>query len=746
MRVCRFLPCLFLLWAAVNVFGQEPAEPPGVAKEPTLPEIVVRPERQPPAVSDEGSPGPANPYDKPLSYPSLSEQTFGGLNSVTRGDKSLFDVPNLDTVIDQRQLTEKMPLDMFQAIEQEVGVIVQRTANGQASPFVRGLTGQQVLILIDGIRLNNSTFRSGANQYFNTIDPGQVERIEVVRGPQSVYWGADAIGGVINVVTKSASRKRGNYAAPGFTEYFSTADMGSYTRVNAEGWAGENGIFAGASYLNVNDLQTAGPLGKQPFTDYDQYAGDVKFNRLLSEDALLTIALQHFEQRNVPRSDRFPPFSDGPPFNASKPAFFDPQQRDMAYLRLEGKNPSGRIDAYSFTASYERQKEGSIEYSSFPAYLGTASGTRDIGLFDVNTAGLSGLASSDLDPLGRLTYGFDWYHDNVNANKDRYSLPSDTFLQPRTPQFPNDSFYEQFGAFLSWDVPVTDRFDVEAGVRYTDVHLASTPIVQVTPPGGKPIGVPVHIAPGYSGWVGNVGTTYKLTDYLNLCSSVSQGFRAPNLDDLVATNTLVQQTAEDIPTAELQPEKSINYEVGLKLDTPRLRSQAFVYWTDLGDNIVRTPVAVGTFQRANRNSYVNGVEWYGEYMLQSNWSLYGNFAYAYGQNLVDQIPLSRIPPTQGILGLRWRDEQHRRWFDIYGWLVAKQDRLNFQDLTDSRIPPDGTPGFQTLNLRAGRTFGEHKNHQVSLALENILNQAYRVHGSGVDGAGFNAIFGYTYTQ
>jgi outer membrane receptor protein involved in Fe transport len=227
---------------------------------------------------------------------------------------------------------------------------------------------------------------------------------------------------------------------------------------------------------------------------------------------------------------------------------------------------------------------------------------------------------------------------------------------------------------------------------------------------------------------------------------VAEGFRAPNLDDLVATNTLVQQVGQDIPTIDLRPENSFNYEVGLKYDLPRFRGQTFVFWTDLRDNIVRTPVAAGLYQRANRDSYLQGVEWSGEYLFEKGWSVYGNFAYVYGQNLVDQIPLSRVPPAQGIVGLRWRERDHRRWFDVYGWLVARQDRLNFQDFTDARIPVGGTPGYQTLNMRAGTALGRHCNHLLSFTLENILDQAYRVHGSGVDGPGFNAVFGYTYTR
>ena len=304
--------------------GQPPAPNFRAGDEPTLPPVIVTPDvREPSGTPSYGASGygapnvtSGGPNGQPSIYPSLSDQVFGkgdtaGLNGITRSEKSVFDIPSLGTVINREAIDQQQAADMFQALQNEVGVLMQSTARGQASPFVRGLTGQQVLILVDGVRMNNSIFRAGPNQYYNLIDPGQVERIEVIRGPESVLWGSDAIGGVINVVTRSAAQSRGNYTGGGFKEYFSTADTASYSRANIEGWVGQSGVFGGASYMNVNDLRRGGDLGVQPYTNYSQYAGDIKFNRMLDNDAMLTVALQHFEQQDVPRSDRFRPLSSG---------------------------------------------------------------------------------------------------------------------------------------------------------------------------------------------------------------------------------------------------------------------------------------------------------------------------------------------------------------------------------------------------------------------------------------------------
>lgn len=752
MRPIFLALCITCLWATRAGFTQEPAgpvpPPPATAAEPTLPEVLVRPDQQP----SDALPSPAEPSSSNAIYPGLSEQVFGkgditGLNSITRSEQSVFDTPSLGTIVTREKINQQQAADMFQALQNEVGVLMQSTARGQSSPFLRGLTGQQVLILVDGIRMNNSIFRAGPNQYFNLMDPGQVERIEVVRGPESVLWGSDAIGGVINVVTRSASQDRGTYGGGGFKEYFSTADVASYSRANIEGWIGQSGVFGGGSYMNVNDLSRGGNQGVQPYTHYDQYAGDIKFNRMIDDESMLTVAMQHFEQQNVPRSDRFLPFVLGPPKNDPRPTWFDPQQRDLGYIRLQGLADNRLFDAYTATVSYAKNKEGSQEIRS---------ATRtDVGAFDIDTLGATVALARDLDPLGRLTYGVDYYYDGIKSYRNRVN-PITQSVAPDNPQFPDGSHYQRVGTYLNWNVDLTERLNASAGVRYEDDDAAGT-VNAVR-------GTPVSFDKTYQGWVSTVGLVYKVNPMFNIVGNISEGFRAPNLDDLSADNPVLQD-AQDLPSLDVRPERARTYEIGLKLDTPKLRMQVFEYWTDLRDNILRQAVdsngnpvpnkigpygtvipGSGNFIRANFDSYINGTELAAEYLLQEEWSVYGNFWYTYGQDIVRNEPLSRIPPIQGLLGLRWESQQHRKWFDVYTCLVARQDRYNPQNNIDSRFPVGGNPAYATLNLRTGTTLGKHYQHRLSFGLDNITNTPYRVLGSGVDGSGLNAIFGYEWTR
>ncbi len=735
------------LEVAATHFLQEQAQQP---QEGTLPPVIVEPpETGEPGQAVEGDEGAFPPldtlppdatsptgeqtFDTSQSFPSLSDLQLGdpgpfGANSgILRGTQSLFDTPAAAAIRTREEILERQAPDMFHALQNEVGVLLQSTAAGQASPFVRGLTGQQVLILIDGIRLNNSIFRRGPNQYFNTIDPGMVEQIEVLRGQGSVLWGSDAIGGAINIVTRGPNTHwglyHGDYSQQQFTQYYNTSNSSPYSRLNVEGWVGSAGVFTGASFLNVRDLDTAfDDFGRQPGTNYQQYAGDIKMNLLLDENQMLTVSLQHFEQEDVPRSDRYPgyPFDRNNSNSFGDARFFDPQQRDLAYLRYQALDVfGGMFDAVTFTASYHRQREVQTRGVPQTRFQET----------DVDTTGLNLVASKDLGTLGRWTTGVDWYHDDVDSSFGG---------RASGPIVPDDAFYERIGWFLNWDVPLTARLNATAGVRFEHIDTAGTPIIDDEPR---------FISTHYEDWVGQVGLTYVLTPQLHLVGSISEGFRAPNLDDLMANNPNVLQQGQSVPSLGLIPENSINYEVGLKTNFDRLRTQTFVYWIDLQNNMVSIEAEPNTFATANQDSFIQGVEFDGEYLLGAGWQVYGNFWYTFGKNEVTQAPLSRVPPTQGILGLRYREPNLRSYFAIYTWMSARQDRLDpVRDVTDERIPPGGTPGFATLNLRAGRTLGHCNQHRLSVSLENITDQPYLVHGSGVLGTGFTARFGYTWTR
>lgn len=749
---------------------------------PTLPEIEVRPpddvatELDPAPTPGSQSTGAGTNFGDPLpgfesaaasqgnisgasqssfsgSFPSLGGQIFGsitsdinGLNNAVRSESDLFVTPQLATIADRQKLDQRQATTMFRALQNEVGVTLQQTGNGQLSPFIRGLTGQQILVLVDGIRMNTSILRPGPNQYAATLDPGMIERIEIIRGAESALWGSDAIGGVINVVTRSADPLRGDYLSPQLSQIYSTAEASSYTRMGFGGWYGATGIIGGISYLDVGNVDRGGDLGRQPATDYQQYAGDIKLQRMLSEDHLLTVALQHFEQQDLKRSDRFLPFVLGPASNGNvptqRPTVFDPQQRDLIYARLDGLVPDdvSIADAYSITLSGARTKEASVvdRYSSNAANATIT--RREIGEFDDLGWGTSFSAVKQMCEYGRLTYGTDYYNESIDAERyriDNPALPGATATEI-DPQYPDDSRADRVGVFLSWNVDLTERLNATASTRYENINVSGTP--NFTTLG------PTYFERSYQDWIGSLGLSYLLTENVRLVGGVYEGFRAPTVDDLTANKTSLQNNVSVplIGNLSIQPEHSYTYEVGLKYDDDHLRLQAVEFWTDFDSFLSRETIS-GVDFLTNQTAYINGTELSGEYLLSRYLSVYGNFAYTYGKVTTSGDPISRIPPTQGILGLRLIEPKHLAYFDLFTWMVRRADRYSPTNLGDVRFLPGGTPGYATLNVRTGMTFGDCNQHQVSLSLENITDKYYRVLGSGVDGTGFNAVFGYQYS-
>jgi outer membrane receptor protein involved in Fe transport len=314
----------------------------------------------------------------------------------------------------------------------------------------------------------------------------------------------------------------------------------------------------------------------------------------------------------------------------------------------------------------------------------------------------------------------------------------------RVPQYPDDSIYDRAGVFLNWDVYITPNLNASVGTRSENNNVQTTPNITI-----NNVPTDVFFEQTYNDWVGSAGLTYHLTDEINLVGGFYEGYRAPTLDDLVSTTTFLQnaQSNPQLANLGLVPEHSYTYEVGVKMNADRLRLEVYQWWMEIDDYITREVDGAGNVILGNHQARLYGTEAVGEYLLPCGWAAYGNFAYTFGNDLTDGVPYTRIPPIQSVAGLRWRDDCRRSYFDVFTWMVGRQDRYNPVNLTDSRFWVNGvpaTPGFMTLNLRAGTRLWACDQHRVSLSLENITDRFYRVLGSGVDGPGLGAIFGYEY--
>ena len=196
--------------------------------------------------------------------------------------------------ITAEQISGRLPRTLPEALRELPGVSVQKTSNGQGSPHVRGFTGFRNLAMIDGVRFNNSTFREGPNQYWNTIDLLTMERIELVPGQGSVLYGSDAIGGTLNLLTKSSAfqdQEAGKPFLHGTGQFrFSTAEDSKLGHLELNtGTGGQWGLHVDGSYGTFGEVRAAG-LGRQPKTGYDQWSWNARLDAALDPNWTLTAA------------------------------------------------------------------------------------------------------------------------------------------------------------------------------------------------------------------------------------------------------------------------------------------------------------------------------------------------------------------------------------------------------------------------------------------------------------------------
>lgn len=650
--------------------------------------------------------------------------------TATRSEAVAFDTPYAAESVAGETIRRRAYRTTPQVLSSLPGVMVQETSPGQGSPYIRGFTGYQNLLMIDGVRLNNSVFRSGPNEYWNLIDPLSVRSLEVVKGPASVLYGSDAIGGTVNAITSGPDWTKGYGGRVWYRG--STAESSHMVRGEGSAVRGEaTGVLAGLSYKELGDLIAGDPMGRQENTGYDDWAGDVKVEHFLDPDTRLVALYQSVRQNDVPRTHST---VFGEPFHGTTVGTDlrrdNDLERELLYLQLHKERMEGFADTLRASVSWQRLDEVRDRLRT--------GDRRDLQGFDVNTVGLWAQLESET-AAGRLTYGIDFYHDDV-----------DSFSTANAVQGPvaDDARYELLGLFVQDAIDASDRLEVTLGARFTWAEAAADRFYDPTTMAAS------SFAEDWTSLVGSVRATWQwVPQKWNVFGGVSQGFRAPNLSDLTRLDN-ARTNEFEVPATGLDPEDYLQLEIGVKGRPGRHQLQVTTFYTIIDDEIVRVPTgdvdadgnAIVTKDNVG-DGWLFGVELSGAYRIRERWTLFGNLTWLDGRT--DTFPTSapvieseyrdRVMPLTAQIGLRWEDPERRLWFEALSILAGKADRLSTRDEQDTqRIPPGGTPGYGVLHLRSGWRPVERVTLQA--AVENVFDKSYRVHGSGSNMPGVNFIF------
>lgn len=621
-------------------------------------------------------------------------------------------------------------------------VMVQRTSYGQASPFLRGFTGYQTVMLVDGIRLNNSTFRSGPNQYWSTVDAFTVERLEVTRGAASVLHGSDAVGGTVNAVARRvASFEPGLHAGGRTLLRWASAEDSWISRTEVSGNQDDLGFLVGGTYRTYGDLRSGHPERRQDQTGYRDTDGDLRLDFRQDADVTWTFAVQHVDQDAVPRTHKTEDAVSFHGTDAGSELKRDlDQTRDLVYARRDHRNAGlAFADRTTTTLSWHRQRESQVRDRD--------TSRRDIQGYTVDTWGLQQQFEKSTR-AGYLVYGVEAWLDDVSSFRDDYV---DGALDLSRIQGPvaDDADYALLAVYAQDEIELGET-TVTVGARFTHAAADANRVDDPAVSGGDPAtpGNVIDIDDSWNNVVGSVRAVHPLSQRWNVFGGVSQAFRAPNLSDLTR---LDDTSGVETPSPDLDPEHFVSTEIGVKHQGADVTFQASYWRTWIRDLIVPSPTgrSIGGTPEVRKDNvgdgWVNGVEVEGRVRLDDAWSVAAAGTWMDGE--VEQLdpvlgnvdrPLSRLMPLTGSLTFTYAPPGggFEAWFS--GRAATRQDDLSLKDATDTeRIPPDGTPRYAVLSLGASMDLGEHAT--VSVAVDNVTDTNYRIHGSGVNEPGRNFV-------
>ncbi|MBB21556.1 MAG: hypothetical protein CMN04_01500 [Roseibacillus sp.] len=622
-----------------------------------------------------------------------------------------------------------------EALANTPGVMVQKTTHGHGSPFIRGFTGRQNLLLVDGVRINNSTYRSGPVQYWNTVDGFSMDRLELVRSQGSVQYGSDALGGTMNILTADTGYLAADpgWFQQGSAQYrFDTNSSSHVGRLQTRFGDGENwGASLGLTGKNFGDIRDSG-VGRMKNTGYPEQNLDLKVETLLNPSTRLSFAHQYLNQDDVWRWHST--IYNDTPWNGTNTGSYAAriydQERSLTYLKVAGDLIDSPVQNYSATLSFQRSQD-----SAFQDRSATDIRTQVI---DVDTIGLDVQLESDLLG-GDLVYGIDYYRDSIDSAGTR------TGRDPRSRRpVADDSTYHLLGAFAQLRKPLNQRLETTFGARITH---AEAELGKVWDPDNS---TDISASADWSNIVFNARALYRLDDSWNLYGGASQGFRAPNAHDL-SGNITSRSGQEQLGTLDLEPEKSWTFELGSRFTSGGVSFGAAGFYTLVDDLIISVPAAPGgdTVEATNaQEAEIVGIELEAAVRFLDNLTLSGHLTWQEGDTASpsflggpsEEAPVSRLSPLVASLALRYDSPDQRWWVEGRISAADKQDELSARDQRDTqRIPPGGTPSYLVASIRAGMQVSE--NLELTAALENITDEDYRIHGSGVNQPGINAIIG-----
>jgi hemoglobin/transferrin/lactoferrin receptor protein len=681
------------------------------------------------------------PQEKPDSTTADSIPTFilNPINvTATRSLKQLFFTAAPVSVVGADQIKAERPNNVAEMIRRLPGVDISGVGANQQRPSIRGQKGQRILLLEDGLRMNNSRRQADFGELPAIVDVNQLDRIEVVRGPASVLYGSDAIGGVVNMITSESPSVAGGDVFGGSANFsYRTAGEQVWPAVNLFGRQGKVGYRASAAVRNTEDYQAAsGTFGDITLDeDVNVFGSGVEDQNF----SLLVDVAVGDEKTVYAKFDYYNAENAGFGFVANEDlgldggVAIDIQYPDQTVTKFKaGYRALGldlpfadRVDASLFFMDNERDFifDVNIPFGG----PGTGVFVNQQNFTDLETFGLRLETAKLLGGKHVLTYGLDYYHDDSkNADFSETLIipfpgaPVDSMIDD-TPTVPFAT-YDKIGAFAQADLELSDRAALIVGARWQ--NFSAEP--QATPgldaiPGNASENTVVVAANGL----------VEIAPSLNLVGTVGRGFRAPNLVELFFNGAAPEGSGFQLANPDLDPETSWNVDAGFKYRRSNVAFEAFYFRTWLEDGIRTSATGdmVGpfpAFQNINVDKLtLQGIELLAEVQPISALTVGATYTWLEGEDEEND----QNNPVFGTFSSRITGDVTYRQ-PSGDWWVQYQIRHNGDqkdaDLVVASPIGDVLPSFTVMHARAGLKLFTHgrTSHSIVVGVENLADQLY----------------------
>ncbi|HKS09749.1 MAG TPA: TonB-dependent receptor [Pyrinomonadaceae bacterium] len=660
------------------------------------------------------------------------------------------DTRKVDTqvnLVPEQEIFERAPEVVAQVVDEEPGVNLQRTSPSLSAVFVRGLTGRNVAVFVDGVRYTTSAQRGGVGTFFSLIEPSSLETVEILRGPNSSQYGSDVHGGVVNFISQaprygnveSEFHGKGNlfYTSPtnGFggnaLVTYGTRTYGLLLNMNGRRISTlrpADGLEHHAAVTRFLGLPSDIFGQRLPDTGFTQYGALARASFNLDENTQFLVSYARNQQDNGKRYDQLLG-GDG-----NNIADLRNLMTDTFYVRLF-RQGLGFFDNGSFTFSYNGQREERINQGGNGNPAGAITNQRE----RTNVLGFNFYLDKQIGDRNTFLFGADVYRDKIKAPAFTTDPVSGIVVNSR-PRVPNGARYLSYGFYAQNNfTAIPDRVQINAAVRYNVASYTSRASNSAPGPNGLPL-FPDDSA-RFDAFSGRIGGVVNVGGGFDIAGKYTRGFRAPNTTDLgiiglvgtgfevdaataaarggfIGTTAGGDAVSTGIAVTRLGPESSDSFDLSFRYTSRRFGAELTGFTIKLGDvyfdqALVLPPGAVGTFlgsdqiisQNANGLVFVaaaptspvlvrvnfddarlNGVEFNARARFNDRFSATGNFTYIRAHSLLNGLPPNiegGLPPATGFISLRYQPRS-RFYIEGYTVMTGRQNRLSSLDLADRR--------------------------------------------------------------